>query len=161
MVAPNSVTTQDLVRSMAMAASPAADLNLATSLGQGVKVSATTTPGNAANNYNSGSAAGTSAAAPAANSGIAALAVTPGYWEFQVSCGFGGTAETTTVDNFFFNVGAISCRLSAVSVANQMGQPVRVYAQVTSGGFAQVAVGGTAGSSGSIYKAQVVGVRIA
>lgn len=159
MTAPPSVSNADLERSFLMAATPAADLNLSTTLGQGIKVALT---GNQApldssqiaNRYATVSNSGTSSAAPAANTNIATLpTVSYAYYRVEVIVGFGGTAEATAQDNFVLKDGTTTLATVPVSnVANTMSQ-AHVFFVNSANGALNVNVGGTGGSAGSIYKA--------
>jgi hypothetical protein len=159
MVAPPSVSLQDLEYAFYKAATPAADNNLAVNLGQGVSINSA----QAANKYQSTSAAGTSAAAPASGVAIATLAIAnAGYYEVTVSAGFAGTAEATTQDNVVLKNDTTTIgTLSVQNVANTMSGPYRFWLNVAATKNITVNVGGTGGSAGSLYKAMITATRIA
>lgn len=105
-------------------------------------------------------ARGQSAAAPAANTVLAQLAVLPaGWWQLSAVLGFGGTAEATTADNFQLTAGGVAvtgyASLYATAAAN-VSTPAGPFLMHSDGvnAFA-IAVGATAGSAGAIYKASL------
>lgn len=113
------------------------------------------------NRYASTSARGTSTAAPASGTAIATLGVFDFYYRVDVVVGFGGTAESTTVDNFVLQSNGVAvATLSAVNAANTQSPVYTFY--VNPGGTVNltVNVGGTNGSAGSIYKAMIIATRL-
>lgn len=162
MTAPPSVSNADLERSFLTAASPAADLNLSTTLGQGIKVALT---GNQApldssqiaNRYATVSNSGITSGAPAAGTTIATLpTVSYAYYRADVIVGFGGTAESTATDNFVLRDGGVGgtdlATIPVANVANTLSQVHTFYVNSANGSL-KVNVGGNGGSAGSLYKA--------
>jgi hypothetical protein len=157
MVAPPSVSDSDLIHTALMAAVPSPDLNLAVTLGQGIKVNSLQT----ANAYQSSSASGT-ATAPVAGTAIATLAIaTAGYYKVLVSAGFGGTAESTALDNMQVKNGAtVIGPVSVQNFANTISQPYEFWLNVTGAG--NITVNAIAGASaGAAYKATIIATRVA
>jgi hypothetical protein len=159
MTAPPSVSLNDLERAFYLAAVPAADNNLGVTMGQGM---VTTSRQNALQEQTKINAAHVTA--PGAGAGIVSLtAAETGYYQVDVTVGFGATAESTALDNFeFLNNGATNGNgmLAVANVANTMSPPYRIYAQITAGqNFSINAI--VAGSAGSIYKAAIMATRIA
>lgn len=157
MTIPKSASLQDLMYAAYLAASPAADLGLGVTLGQGLVTISQQVNLTASTKQ----ASGTSAAAPASGTAIATLNIaTAGYYKVQVVVGFGATAESTTVDNFAFkNNGSTVGTCPASNTANWQSQTYEFYVNVGAGASLTVNVGGTNGSAGSIYKASIFATR--
>jgi len=114
-----------------------------------------------ANRYQSVSATGTSTAAPTSGAILASVNVFDFYYQVDVVVGFGGTAETTTADNFVLKAGSTTLyTLPANLVANSQSQKLTFFVNPGGAVALTVNVGGTGGSAGSIYKATVVATRL-
>lgn len=159
MTAPPSVSIGDLERAFYLAAVPAADNNLAVTMGQGM---VTTTRQNALQEQTKINAA--HATAPGAGNAVTTLALTEtGYYQVDIYVGFGATAESTAFDNFvFLNNGASVGNgfLPVSNTANYQSPLYRLYVQGVSGNNLSVNTS-VAGSAGSIYKACIMATRIA
>jgi len=113
------------------------------------------------NRYQSVSSTGTSAAAPAAGTVIASVAVFDFYYQVDVQVGFGATAEATATDNFVLKAGSTTLyTLPATNLASTESNKLTFY--VNPGGAVNltVNVGASVGSVGSIYKATVTATRL-
>lgn len=163
MVAPQSVSNADLMHNLGLAGSPSADLNLGVTQGQGIKTTATIVGAvdntQIVNRYGSLSNTGV-ATAPAAGAAIASVAVFDSYYRVDVVCGFGATAESTTINNFELKAGATVVAVTPVAnVANTQSQTYTFW--VNPGGAVNLTVNAiAAGSVGSIYKATVTATRL-
>lgn len=159
MAAPPSVSIGDLEHAFYLAAVPAADNNLAVTMGQGIKSS----PPQMANKYASVIQAHSTGFAPAAGTVIATVtAPNTGYYKVQFSVGYGGVAETTTLDNYVLTNNAVTVTsIPAVFIANSMGPVFEVYLNVTAGQAIAVAVGGTNSSANTTCKAYVSITQVA
>ena len=167
MTAPPSASIGDYELAFLKAGCPAPDLNLAVTLGQGVKIQGAaggtpvTTQSNqvASANASVGSTV-TSGAAPASNAVISTITLTTGYYEIQAVVGFGATAENTTLDNFVLKVNNVAvCNLPVANAANTISQPLKFYVGIVGSQPVTINVGGTAGSAGSIYKSTLIATR--
>jgi hypothetical protein len=158
MVAPASASTQDLLHSALLAASPAADLGLAVSQGQGLVTISTQVNLTASSKSTSGTQT-----TPTAGLAIASLNIaTTGYYKIQVVVGFGGTAETTAVDNMQLKVnGAVAGSMSVINAVNTQSQTYEFYTNVTSASPAITVNAISAASAGAIYKATIIATRAA
>lgn len=159
MVAPPSVSLNDLEYAYYKAAVPATDLGLAESLGQGI---VTTSRQAALNEQTKINAAHVNA--PGAGASVVNLnAAETGYYKVDVTVGFGATAESTALDNFQFLVnGATNGNgmIPASNVANWMSQTFTFYASIAAGqNFSVNAI--AAASASSVYKASIMATRIA
>lgn len=115
-----------------------------------------------ANQYESQANVGTRTA-PATFTSIAQVTVTAaGFYRIRCFYGYGATAESTTPDNFQFVVGAsnVSNLIAVASAANTIFPMQEFYKKLNVNDIVQINSGGTAGSAGSIYKAQIIVDRL-
>lgn len=159
MTAPNSVSTTDLERAFLLAAVPAADNNLAVTMGQGLVTASRQASLQSSTTMNSGNAT-----APASGNSIVNLTIpATGYYMVDVYTGFGATAESTAIDNFIFKNNGVTMGNSICpcpNVANAQSPKYTFYVN----GIATQALSintSAAGSAGSIYKASIAATRIA
>lgn len=99
------------------------------------------------------------ATAPTAGTAIATVTVFDVYYEVDVIVGFGGTAESTAIDNFQLKHGStVVATLPVANVANTQSQTYRFY--VNPGSDTDLTVSAVSNASaGSIYKATIIITR--
>ena len=97
--------------------------------------------------------------APTAGAAIATVTVFDAYYEVDVTVGFGGTAESTAIDNFILQHGSTTvATLPVANAANTQSQTYRFYVNPGSDTDLTVRASG-AGSAGSKYKATITITR--
>ena len=160
MVAPPSVSNDDLMRNLGLAGSPSPDLNLAVTQGQGIVTTAVTKQASLQSQTQINS---NNTTAPAAGNAVVTLTIpATGYYQCDVYVGFGATAETTAVDNFVFKNNGVTMGngvLATPNVANSQSK-YTIYIQGVSGNSLSINTS-SAGSAGSIYKGTIAITRIA
>lgn len=113
----------------------------------------------AGNRYGSTSNSGT-ATAPTAGTAIATQAAFDFYYQVDVIVGFGGTAESTAINNFQLKAGStIIATIPVANVANTQSQTYTFY--VNPGGAVNLTVNAVANASASsVYKATLIVTRV-
>lgn len=112
------------------------------------------------NRYQSSSASGR-ATAPTAGTAIATLAVFDFYYEVKVIVGFGGTAESTAIDNMELRVNGVSFATTPVANAANSQSSIYVF-YINPGGSVNLTVNAIANAApaGSVYKATIIATRL-
>lgn len=158
MTAPPSVSIGDLERAYYLAAVPAADNNLAVSMGQGVATISKQASLQSQTRVNSANAV-----APGASVAIVSLTIpTTGYYQCDVTVGFGSTAESTAIDNFIFQNNGSAVGNGILACPNAINAQAKYTIFVQGVATQQLwVVTNSAGSAGSVYKATIAATRIA
>lgn len=98
--------------------------------------------------------------APTAGTAVATLAVFNFYYKVDVTVGFGGTAESTTVDNYQLQInGTPYITIPVANAANTMSQTFTYY--INPGGAVNLTVNAISNASASsVYKASITATRL-
>lgn len=98
--------------------------------------------------------------APTAGTAIATLAVFNFYYRVDVTVGFGGTAESTAIDNFQLQVNGVAfVTIPVANVANTQSQTFTYF--INPGGSVNLTVNAISNASvGSVYKATITATRL-
>lgn len=159
MTAPPSVSIGDLERAFYLAAVPAADNNLAVTMGQGVVLATKQSALQSSTSMNAGNVT-----APANGNAVVNLVIpATGYYQVDVYVGFGATAETTAIDNFIFKNNGVTMGNSICpcpNVANAQSPKYTFFVNGVSGQSLSINTGASS-SAGSIYKGSIAATRIA
>lgn len=130
-----------------------------TSPGQYVSVLGSVDSTQVVNQYQSLAAYG-KATAPTAGTAVATLGVFNFYYKVDVTVGFGGTAESTAVDNYQLQINGVAyVTIPVANAANTQSQTFTYY--INPGGTVNLTVNAIANASaGAVYKATITATRL-